>query len=361
MMKIRLPAYVSAAARLGVVAGVLDARRDWAPRLRDAHREHERLAAVLAIGGLEDVTHAVGGLLASRALPRAAVADLDPRPAPRTPSRFCLHLGPRREVRRAVHELGLDRAQLGLVGDEAVPVVALVLARVPRRRARTAWSTTGAAGRTASGGTCRPAPGSADSTACSHAEGAQRRTRPGAPPGPAAHDDDRVVAGRERPPVRRGRGHGISSASGSRCGGGGPWAWSIRNITAGVESGTPSTAGPASTRQRSGRSATTSADGGSPRRIDTSPKNSPRCERRALLAVDEDRGVALEDHVEPDPVRPWRRMRSPSGNQHLLEGVRDALELRRGEVGEQRDPGDRVGDLVTIGHAITPAQGPACR
>jgi len=53
-------------------------------------------------------------------------------------------------------------------------------------------------------------------------------------------------------------------------------AWSIRYITRGWSTRNRSTSGPPRTMQRSGRVATTSAIGGSPRSTLTSPKNSPR-------------------------------------------------------------------------------------
>ena len=118
-------------AGVGVVARELDARRRRAPRLGHAHGEHEVRRPVRAVGGLEHEDRAVRALLHRRRLPLAVVADRDARPlGERLEVR--LHLRPRREVRRPVHELGLQRPQLGLVGDQAVPVVALVLAGGPR-------------------------------------------------------------------------------------------------------------------------------------------------------------------------------------------------------------------------------------
>ena len=127
--------------------------------------------------------------------------------------------------------------------------------------------------------------------------------------------------------------------------------WSIRNETRGFEVMKPSSDGPASTMQRSGRSATTSAEGGFTQEDRHLAEEVAPVERGALLAVDEDRGVALEDDVEARSGQPLAEDAFPFREQHLLEGVRDALELWGGEIGEQREIGDRVGDLVTIGHA----------
>ncbi len=88
--------------------------------------------------------------------------------------------------------------------------------------------------------------------------------------GSTPDDDDRVLARRERRAQLR---HRFAARSRRAC------AWSIRHMTRGWAIRNASTRGPARTRQRSGRVATTSAIGDSPRMIETSPKNSPRASR----------------------------------------------------------------------------------
>ena len=75
--------------------------------------------------------------------------------------------------------------------------------------------------------------------------------------------------------------------------------------------------------------ATTSAIGGSPRRTLTSPKNSPRASGRPLLAVGDDVGLAVEDHVEAgagqalpqDRGRPSGRRPPRTGSRRPAAGV----------------------------------------
>ena len=92
-----------------------------------------------------------------------------------------------------------------------------------------------------------------------------------------------------------------------------------------------STCGPARTRQRKGRVATTSAIGDSPRMIETSPKNSPRPSRAGQTLAED--LVAL-------------------GEDRLLEQMDDAFELRTGEVREEREAGDRVNEFCPVDHAL---------
>ncbi len=154
----------------------------------------------------------------------------------------CLHLGPRREVRGAIHELGLDRPVRIFVRDQAVPVVPLVGPRAACGSGRTAWSTTAGAGRTASGGTSRRAASSAEIDRVGHAEMAQR-VRDLEAARAAADDDDRIVAGRERPVAQLRHRFAFRRRRAD--------AWSIRYMTRGWPTRNGSTAGPARTRQRS--------------------------------------------------------------------------------------------------------------
>ena len=135
MMKTRRPAYVSAGADVGVVVGVLHPRPGRRVRLGDADRDDQRCGAVRPVGGLDDRTGpSVGPLEQARPGPAAVVADLDRRPAPRTSPRFASISGRDGKYERAVHEARLDGAGLGLLAEQAVPVVALVRARAARRR-----------------------------------------------------------------------------------------------------------------------------------------------------------------------------------------------------------------------------------
>ena len=120
-----------------------------------------------------------------------------------------LHLRPRGELRGAVHEPGHDRAVRGLEGDEAVEVVALVLAAVvgegrvwlgPREQALEEGELSEhAAGRGI---------GRDDGVVDAQPREVVRDLQAA---GPAADYDDAVLAGRERTRVGPGRaGHGVS-------------------------------------------------------------------------------------------------------------------------------------------------------
>ena len=69
---------------------------------------------------------------------------------------------------------------------------------------------------------------------------------------------------------------------------------------------------PARTRQRIGRVATTSAMGVSPRRIETSPKKSPRASRARSVPSTTMAASPSRITWNPEPLMPWRRIRSPS-------------------------------------------------
>jgi hypothetical protein len=99
------------------------------PRLGHADREHTHPAAVLAVGCLEHEAFVV----APRRQPLAVVANANVG-APRELDERRLHLATGRNVEGTVHELRHERTMPGLVADEAVVVVPLVLARATLER-----------------------------------------------------------------------------------------------------------------------------------------------------------------------------------------------------------------------------------
>ena len=109
--------------------------------------------------------------------------------------------------------------------------------------------------------------------------------------------------------------------------------WAMRNA---------STRGPARTRQRSGRGRDDVRD----RRLAEDDRDLAEelaaAEPGALRAVDDDRRLAIEDDVEAGPGEALAEDLVALGEDRLLEQVDDALELRTGQVGEQREAGDRV-------------------
>ena len=112
-------------AGVDVVRDAVDARDGREPGRRHPEREDRRPARVLAVGGRQHEPAVVG---APRRLPRAAVANRH-RDLLGEGGEAGLHLGPRGNDVRAVHERRDERLMLGLVRDEAVVVVPLVLAR----------------------------------------------------------------------------------------------------------------------------------------------------------------------------------------------------------------------------------------
>src|SRR5258708_18516896 len=177
--------------RVGVVRDVLHPGDVRLPRLGDAEGEHGDRAAVRAVGRLEREAIA----LALRTGPSRAIPDLHAGVG-RERGEVLLHLGARREVRRAVHQAGLDRAQAVLFADERVPVVALVVARAtlfgrerlrPRQEALEEWPAAEHAAWRGIGGDDRVLDA-----------GARQRVAELQPARAAADDDDRVFAGRER-------------------------------------------------------------------------------------------------------------------------------------------------------------------
>ena len=111
-------------ATVDVVRDLLDPRDGRAPGRRHPEREDGRAAAVLAVARRE---HEAPVLVASRRLPRASVANLYGRPLGER-GQALLHLRAGGNHERPVHERRDERLELGLIGDEAVVVVPLVLA-----------------------------------------------------------------------------------------------------------------------------------------------------------------------------------------------------------------------------------------
>ena len=183
-------------------------------RLGHADRDDQDAAAIGAIGRLDLEPVAVGRLDAARRRPAAAVADGDVR-AFREGDEVGLHLRPGREVRAAVHQPRLEGPRRRVLGQQAVPVVALVGARSARdRRVRLGPRQQTLEERPAAEHAARRRIGRDDRVL--DAERAQRR-RDLERTGPAADDERRVVARRE------GRVLGVlSSAIGSPPAVGGP-------------------------------------------------------------------------------------------------------------------------------------------
>ena len=69
-----------------------------------------------------------------------------------------------------------------------------------------------------------------------------------------------------------------------------------------------------------------------------------------MLAVDPDVGRPLEDHVEAGPGHPLAQDELALRVEDLLQRARDALELRRLQVPEEREVGEDVCDLLPRGH-----------
>ena len=95
-------------------------------------------------------------------------------------------------------------------------------------------------------------------------------------------------------------------------------------------------------RQRRTDVAITSAAGASSVRIEISPKKSPRRETRTLLAVDHDLRLAVEDHIEAASGHVLAHDALSLGEDFLVERVREPLQLRVRQVGEEAQPRERV-------------------
>ena len=109
-------------ARVDVVSRVLEPGNLGAPGLGHPEREDGRAAAVLAIARLEYEPLA----LVASGLPGAAVTGLEAG-AVGEGAEAGLHLGAGGQVVRTIHQCGDERLQVGLLGEEAVVVVPLVL------------------------------------------------------------------------------------------------------------------------------------------------------------------------------------------------------------------------------------------
>lgn len=70
----------------------------------------------------------------------------------------------------------------------------------------------------------------------------------------------------------------------------------------------------------------------------------------ALLAVDDDRGFALEDHEEARSRQPLPQDALPFRKRNVLEQVGDAGQLRARQVGKEREPRQGVDDFLAAGH-----------
>src|SRR5205814_5163840 len=109
--------------RLGVVRRVLDPGHLRTPRLGDPDREERDLTPIVAVARFEHPALPVP----SRPGPPASVAHLELRPL-RERGEIPLHLRARGVVRGAIHHRAHEGAALLLFGEQAVPVVAFVLA-----------------------------------------------------------------------------------------------------------------------------------------------------------------------------------------------------------------------------------------
>ena len=158
-------------------------------------------------------------------------------------------------------------------------------------------------------------------TAWSHPEATQEYAA-WSPPGPELDHDDRVVAGW----VWRSPAAGPVSSAIVR---GSQTArlrleHAVHHLRMGDQEGLDLRAG--EDQQRSaGRDHV--GDGRLPEEDRHPPKKSPRASR-ALLAVDQDGHLAVDDHVDPEPLSPGQDPLA-LGIGHLVEGADDLLELRR--------------------------------
>ena len=240
------PAVLARRLHVDVVRRVLEPGDRGRPRRRHAEGEHDRAAAVLAVGRLE---HEPAVVLEPCCLPRAAVAHAQPGTVDEHAERR-LHLGARRHVVAPVHLDGRARLEPLLLGDEAVVVVELVLARAvrigrvglrPADQALEDGQTPEHAPRPVVGGEH----GVVDAAALELVARLQ-------PSRPAADHYDAVGPGFERPLYAR-----ASSIPRRRFAS----ILSMRNITRGRSSRKRSTSGRGTTRQRRSESAEMSAVG----------------------------------------------------------------------------------------------------
>src|SRR5581483_11473026 len=76
-------------------------------------------------------------------------------------------------------------------------------------------------------------------------------------------------------------------------------------------------------------------------------------QRRAVDAVDADARRAIEDHVETAPGHALPHDPLALVEPGLLEREDEALELRRRQVGEEREPGEDVDDFLLYVHCYS--------
>src|SRR5439155_24275328 len=88
-------------------------------------REANYRGAEFAVAGRQDEATALAVLLEAGRFPTAVIANDDPRSFGKR-REVRLHPGPGRKVGATVHERGLQGPVLGLIGEQAVPVVALI-------------------------------------------------------------------------------------------------------------------------------------------------------------------------------------------------------------------------------------------
>ena len=178
-------------------------------------------------------------------------------------------------------------------------------------------------------------------TAWSTPERAQRR-RHLERPGPAPDDDDRVLARRER--ARAQLRHRFAARSRRAC----DLEHPVHHPRMGDQERLDPRAGQDQAAQRPGRHDVRD------RRLAEDDRHLAEelaaTEPRALRAVDDDRRLAVEDDVEPGAGEALAEDLLALGEDGLLEQVDDALELRFGQVGEQREAGDRIDQFLALGH-----------
>jgi len=77
-----------------------------------------------------------------------------------------------------------------------------------------------------------------------------------------------------------------------------------------------------------------------------------------FMAIDEDSGLAVEDDVEPRSGESLAQDPFTLGVERLFEDVNDRRQLWIAEVGEEREPGNRIDKLFTRDHpAMVPQRG----
>ena len=128
---------------------------------------------------------------------------------------------------------------------------------------------------------------------------------------------------------------------------------SIRSIMAAGRAGTARP--PARARHAAQQVvATTSAVGGSPVRTDISPKKSPGPSVQGRSPSTSMAACPSRMTKKPLPLRPFRRMRWPSAKTSSSTACGERLELGPAEIGEEREPGEVVGEVASVRHRGPP-------